>query len=184
MCFSCRRGTAAHDQMAQRHLHGLVVLIQCCCPDLDDSLVRTRLRGSYLEHFAFDAKFIPRANGSWPAQLVKASADDAAGEFEIAVHQEPHGDRGRVPAACGETSKDRVGRGSLIEMKRLRIELGGKAFDALSIDADAPGLGRSVPVQNPPGSAPSYRLSVAASAPRRQRYRPPIYDEHHHWMII
>src|SRR5687768_16340094 len=125
--------------MAQRHLHGLVVLIQRCCPDLDDSLVRTRLRGSNLEHFAFDMKLIAWPNRSWPAELVKAGTDDAAGGFEIAVDQEPHRDRRRVPAACGETSKDRSGRSSLVEMKRLGIELGSKALDVRRIDVDAAG---------------------------------------------
>lgn len=125
--------------MAQRHLHRLVVLIQRCCPDLDDSLVGTRLRRSYLEHFAFDVKLIPWPNRSWPTELVKTGADDAAGGFEIAVDQKPHRDSGRVPAACGEASKYRVGRSSLVEMKRLRIEFGSKALDARRIDVDAPG---------------------------------------------
>src|SRR5688572_3877473 len=120
-------------------VHGFVVLIQRRSPDLDDSLIGARLRRSYLEHLAFDVQLIPWPNRSWPAELVKAGADEAAGGFEIAVDQEPHGDRGGVPAACGEASKDRVGRSSFIEMKRLRIEFGSKALDARRIDVDAPG---------------------------------------------
>ena len=44
-----------------------------------------------------------------------------------------------MPAACGETAKHRLSGGSFVEMKWLRIEFGGKALDAVRIDADAPG---------------------------------------------
>ena len=40
--------------MADRHLYGLVVLIQRRGPHRDDSLIGTRLRGSDLEHLTFD----------------------------------------------------------------------------------------------------------------------------------
>ena len=124
--------------MSQRHLHGFVVLVQCRGPHFDDSLARTRLRGSYLEDLAFDPKLVPWPNRSWPAEFVKPGADDAASGFDIAFHQQPHRDRGCVPAAGGETSKDRTGCGPLVEMKRLRIEFGSKTLDAIRIDADAP----------------------------------------------
>jgi hypothetical protein len=57
-----------------------------------------------------------------------------------------------VPAACGQTAEYRVGRGSFVEMKRLRIEFSGKALDAVRIDADAPrseGLSRLKVLQVP-----------------------------------
>lgn len=85
--FSWRRGTAEHDQIAHKYLHGFVVLIQCRGPHLDGSLVGTRLRGSYLEHFAFDPKLIAWPNWSWPAEFIKAGADDAASGFEVAFDQ-------------------------------------------------------------------------------------------------
>lgn len=44
--------------MAESHLYGLVMLIQCRGPYRDDSLIGTRLRGSDLEHFTFDAKLV------------------------------------------------------------------------------------------------------------------------------
>ena len=125
--------------MAHRHLHGFVVLIQRRGPYLDDSLVRPRLRGSDLEHFAFDAELIRWPNRSRPTEFVKTGAHDAASGPQIAVDQESHGDRSGVPAACGETAKHRLSGGSFVEMKWLRIEFGGKALDAVRIDADAPG---------------------------------------------
>ena len=130
--FLLKTRDGAHDQIAQRHLHKFVVLTQRRGPDLDDSLVGTRLRGSYFEHFAFDPKLIPWPNRSWPAEFVKAGADDAASGFEIAVDQEAHRDRGGVPAARSETAKYRLGGGPFVEMKRLRIEFGGKALDAVA----------------------------------------------------
>ena len=131
--------TARHDQVADGDLHRFVVRIQRGCPDLDDTLIRTRLRGAYLEHNAFDAKFVARPNGSRPAQFVEACADDAAGGSEIAVDQELHRDRGGVPAARRETAEQRADRGPFIEMERLGIEFGGKALDAFGLDADATG---------------------------------------------
>src|SRR5947209_15509175 len=104
---SCKHGPAAHDQISQRHLHGFVVLVQRRGPHLDNSLVGMRFRCSYLEHFAFDPKLIPRPDGSWPAEFVKPGANYTASGFDIAFDQESHRDRGGVPAACGETSKYR-----------------------------------------------------------------------------
>src|SRR4029078_8825125 len=125
--------------MPQRHLDGFVVLIDRRGPHLDDSLVGARLRGSDLEHFPFDTELIPWPNWPWPPEFVEAGANDAASGLQIAVDQQSHRDSGGVPAACGQTAEYRVGRGSFVEMKRLRIEFSGKALDAVRIDADAPG---------------------------------------------
>ena len=117
----------------------MAVLIQRRGSHLDDALVGTRLRGPYFEHFAFDPKLIAWPNRSWPAEFVEAGADDAADRGKLALDQQPHRDRGGVPAACGETAKYRVGRRAFIEVKGLWIEFGGKALDAFAIDADAAG---------------------------------------------
>ena len=77
---------------------------------------------------------IPGSHGSWPAELVSPSAHDAAGGFEVALDQEPHGDRGRVPTTGGQSSEDRVARGFFVEMERLRIELGAECLDPLPVD--------------------------------------------------
>ena len=133
--------TVAGDRRVDphEHLHGLVVLIQRRGSHLDDALVGTRLGGAYFEHFAFDPKFIAWPNRPWPAEFVEAGADNAASRFEIAFDEQPHRDRGRVPSARGETTKDRASGGSFVEMKRLWIEFCGKALDPVDIDADAPG---------------------------------------------
>jgi hypothetical protein len=128
--------------MAHRHLHGLVVLIQRRGPYLDDSLLGPRLRGAGLEHFAFDAEFIARPNRPRPPEFVEADANDAAGWPQIAVDQQSHRDRGGVPAASGKPAEYGLSGGSFIEMKWLWIEFGGKALDAVRIDADASGRER------------------------------------------
>ena len=71
--------------------------------------------------------------------FVEAGADDAASGLEIAFYEQPHRDRSGVPSARGEAAKDGGGRSSFVEMKRLWIEFGGKALDAVDIDADALG---------------------------------------------
>src|SRR3989449_7706709 len=58
----------------------------------------------------------------------------AAGGFEVALDQEPHGDRGRVPTTGGQSSEDRVARGFFVEMERLRIELGAECLDSLRVN--------------------------------------------------
>jgi hypothetical protein len=45
-----------------------------------------------------------------------------------------------VPAARGETSEQRVTRGRLVEVERLRIELPGEGFDLLLVDQVSIGL--------------------------------------------
>jgi hypothetical protein len=42
-----------------------------------------------------------------------------------------------VPAACRQAAEYAVTGGVLIEVKGLRIELGGKALDPIAVDADA-----------------------------------------------
>jgi len=85
-------------------------------------------------------KLIAGPYRSWPAEFVEAGADDAAGRGKLALDQQPHRDRGGVPAARGETAEYRAGRRTFVEVKGLRIEFGGKALDAFGIDANAAGL--------------------------------------------
>lgn len=44
-----------------------------------------------------------------------------------------------MPASGSETAKYRMTASAFIEMKRLRVEFGGKAFNALSVDASSAG---------------------------------------------
>src|SRR5205814_3498221 len=67
----------------------------------------TLFRSPHLEDLALDAQLIPGSHGSWPAELVSPGAHDAASGFEVALDQEPHGDRGRVPTTGGQPSEDR-----------------------------------------------------------------------------
>src|SRR5437764_1362026 len=54
---------ARHDQIADIHLHRLIVLIQRRRSDLDETLVRARLRWARLEHFDLEVQLIPRSHG-------------------------------------------------------------------------------------------------------------------------
>src|SRR4029450_649465 len=61
---------------------------------------------------------------------------------EMALDQEPHGDRGGVPPAGGQSAEDGVARRCLIEMEGLWIEGGGKSGDLLRVDPQSPGAER------------------------------------------
>ena len=63
----------------------------------------------------------------------EAGADNAASGLELALDREPHGERRRAPAACRQAAEYAVTSGVLIEMKGLRIELGGKALDPIAV---------------------------------------------------
>src|SRR5712664_3843566 len=121
---------APHDKVADEDQHRFAVLVQRR-PHLDQPLVRTRLRWSNLEPCARDAQRIPRTHGPWPAARIKAGTDKAANGCEIALDQEPHGDRGGVPTAGCQSAEERVARRRLIEMEGLWIEGGGKGLDLL-----------------------------------------------------
>src|SRR3989475_8928093 len=128
------RRAARYDEVRDDDLNGLVVLVERRRSHLDQSLIWTGPRGPHLEDLALDAHLISGSHGSWPAELVSPGAHDAAGGFEVALDQEPHGDRGRVPTTGGQSSEDRVARGFLVEMERLRIELGAECPDSLLVD--------------------------------------------------
>src|SRR5215216_7675670 len=56
------------------------------------------------------------------------------GGLKLALHQEPHGDRRRMPAARGQPAEHGAGGRFVVEMKRLRIEFGGKGLDPLRVN--------------------------------------------------
>src|SRR3989442_9286433 len=102
------RRAARYHEIRDDDLNGLVVLVERRRSHLDQSLVWTGPRGPHLEDLALDAQLIPGSHGSWPAELVSPGAHDAAGGFEVAIVEEPHGDRGHVPTTCGPSSVDRL----------------------------------------------------------------------------
>jgi len=134
--------TARYHEVADENLHGFAVLVQRRRSHLEQPLVRTRLRRPYLEHFALDAQRIPRTHGPWPAAFLNASTDNAASRREIALDQEPHGDRGGVPPAGGQSAEYGVARRLLVEVEGLWIEGGGKGLDLRCIDTQPPGAER------------------------------------------
>ena len=77
---------------------------------------------------------VARPHRTRPAHLLNAGADDTACERQSAFNQELHRDRDGVPSARGETLEEGPGRGRLVEVKGLRIELSGEGFDGLGGD--------------------------------------------------
>src|SRR6266705_7102321 len=128
------RLAARYHEIRDDDLNGLVVLVERRRSHLDQSLSWTGPRGPHLEDLALDAQLIPGSHGSWPAELVSPGAHDAAGGFEVALDQEPHGDRGRVPTASRQPTEYCVARCVLVEMEWLRIGLGAKRLDSLLVD--------------------------------------------------
>src|SRR5258708_1970686 len=122
--------------------HGLVVLVQGGRSELDQALLRTRLRRSHLDHLALDAQLVTGAHWPGPAALIEASADEAASRLEFGLNQEPHRHSSGVPAAGSQSTKNRVARRRLIEVERLRIELGCEREGPLPVDAQPPGTER------------------------------------------
>src|SRR5678815_3952840 len=111
----------------------------CIRDSLHQADVRARFRRAHLEDLAFDAQLVARPHRQRPAELVEPGADDAAGGPQVARHQQLHGHGGGVPAARRETAEYRALRGCVVQVERLRVELGGEALDPLGVDAQAPG---------------------------------------------
>lgn len=66
-----------------------------------------------------------------------ARADQPAGQRQT-LHEQPHSDRGRVPAAGGELAEQAVARQFLVEMEKLRIvALGDSRISSSSITWEA-----------------------------------------------
>src|SRR5439155_2696410 len=134
---SCR--PPRDDEITDRDLYRLTVLILRRRPHLDLSLRRTGLRRPYLENFALQVQLIPGPYRPRPAELVEPRADDPARGFELALHQEPHGHCGGVPAARRQPPEYRAARGLFVEMEGLRVEFGGEGLDPFLVDAQASG---------------------------------------------
>src|SRR5213593_4484164 len=130
---------AGYHEVPDGDLNGLVVLVERRRSHLDHSLIGTRPRRPYLDDLGLDAQLIPGPHRPWPAELVEAGAHDAAGGSEVTLDQQPHGDRAGVPPAGGQPAEDRVARGVLVEMERLRVELRGKGLDSLLVDRQRTG---------------------------------------------
>jgi len=130
----------AWDQEISRiDLHGFLVLVECRGAHPDQASIGSRLRMSHFEDLARCVQFVAWAYRTRPAQFVEAHAQDAACRPELSLDQKAHGDCGGVPATRREAAKDRLGRGLLVEMIGLRIELRGKSFDLFPVDPQPAG---------------------------------------------
>src|SRR5205807_9248805 len=68
-------------------------------PYLDQPLLGSRLRWAHLDDLALDSQFVSRAYRVRPAKFIEAGTDNASCGLKLALNQEPHGERRRVPAA-------------------------------------------------------------------------------------
>src|SRR4051794_4342626 len=99
-----RRATR-DDETTDKDLHRLVVLIQRRRFDLDQPLIGTRLRRSDFEDFVFNVQLTPRPHGSRPTKFFKASAEDSTRRLELTFHEQAHGERSGMPAACRQSAE-------------------------------------------------------------------------------
>jgi len=131
------RRSSRHHQIPNIDLHRLVILIQRRRAHLDHALLGPRPGWAHLEHLDREMQLVARPDRLRPAELVEPGTDDPGCRLKLALDEQPHRERSRVPAARREAAEERIARRLLVEMERLRIELGGKALDPLGIDAQA-----------------------------------------------
>src|SRR5258705_1479731 len=129
-----RGRTARHDQIADKHLYRLVVMIQRRRLHFDDAVVGSGLRASYLEHFAFDVQLVAGPHWPRPPKFVESGADHAARGLKVAFYEKTHGHRCGMPAACSQALEQRIRRDVLVQMEGLRIEFGREGLDASGVD--------------------------------------------------
>src|SRR4029077_9765315 len=100
------------------------------------------LDGRAPDPLAPHSNLAPGAPGRGQAALVEASADEAASRLEFGLNKQPHRHGSGVPAARGQSTKNRAARRRLIEMKGLRIEVSSEREGPLPFDAQPPGTER------------------------------------------
>src|SRR5215472_12280521 len=137
---------------------------------------RARLGWPHLDHLVLNTQLIAGAHWVRPAKFVEAGAHDATSGLELALDQEPHGERRRVPTARRQSAEDAVTGGIVIEMERLRIELGSEALDPITLDADVTGtvgLADGKILEVPRGHFDAPTNNNAASCPRHDQLNLP-----------
>jgi hypothetical protein len=87
-------------------------------PYLDQTLLGARVGWTHLDHLALDTQFIAETHRVRPAEFVEADAHDATCGLELALDQELHGERRRVPTARRQAAEDAVTGGILSAMKQ------------------------------------------------------------------
>src|SRR5437899_2626087 len=119
----------SREQVHHDDLNGLPVLVQRRAAELHGALARPARGRAHLKDFRFDVQLVSRAHRARPLHLVGSSADDSAGGTEIALDQQLHRQRGRVPSARGEPVEEGAARGLCVRVERLRVELRRERLD-------------------------------------------------------
>lgn len=129
---------AGDEEIACIDLYGFAILIERRRPHPDQAAIGARFRWTHLEHFALHVQLIARTNRTRPAQFVETNSKNTVCRFELAFHDEAHGERRSMPAARGQPAKDRSVGGVLVKVVRLRIELHSEGYDLILVDTQTP----------------------------------------------
>jgi hypothetical protein len=81
-----------------------------------------------------EREIVARPQRRQPAQLIDPRRAQRGGAADKAVEHHPHHDRAQMPARTREAAQHRALCGLVVEMHRLRIELGGEGKDLLARD--------------------------------------------------
>ncbi len=127
-------GPSLDDVIGDEGLHDFAILIVGRVPNTDEADLRPRLRRTRFDDFTFDPQHIAGPDGLRPTKFIDPAADHAAGWPEVAVDDEPHRRRHRVPAACRQSCEEGGLGNFLVEVERLRIVFAGKRLDGGSIE--------------------------------------------------
>src|SRR5206468_478699 len=88
------------------------------------------------DDFALQMQDIARSDRQHPAKTVDAKADERMRAKRARLYCKTHCESGGVPSGCGQAlEKCLLGR-FIVQMKRLRIELGGELLDLVFRDLD------------------------------------------------
>ena len=94
--------------------------------------------GLQVDHFAFEGKQIAGSHRQQPAQTVDFKTNQGMGPKRTRLKRKAHGNGSGVPSRRRQAFEHGFLRSIVVEMKRLRIELGGELLDFLFGDLDRP----------------------------------------------
>ena len=115
------------QNLRSRNLYLFPALVGSNASNQHHALIRFRTGRPNLEDLALHLENVTGPRRAGPRDFA-ADADDAVGERQSAGAEQTHGHRGRVPPACCQSRENGGAGGRFIQVKRLRVELGGKRF--------------------------------------------------------
>jgi hypothetical protein len=95
----------------------------------DQAHVQALRHGPRFDHGVLQAQRVAREDGLEPLDVLQPRRALAGGFEQEVGHHQPHRHGTGVPAAGAQAAKHRLLRGLFVEVKGLRIELGGEGHD-------------------------------------------------------